>query len=231
MKLKYLIIFTIILLNFVSCIVIYNKESLMPLSEIGNSNSLRKDGYYYVQSYVKTNPYIKNEKGHYIKDTSTIYEQIRINVLALYENGSAMKLGSYSGMQDNRMFNFGIKCNLEDSNTLENAFEFFECYVNELKDKNLNFINYKAEIWDQGVYNATDKQITVQIFYNLRGNYFLYEESGFIENDTTFIMTKAKDFKNGEELKINKTYRFRKMDDFPFIKNYILENKKKFDKN
>ncbi|MFH6966597.1 hypothetical protein [Flavobacterium oncorhynchi] len=229
MKNRIIIVF--FLLTIVSCISIKGKKELMSLNNIGDSNTLRKDGYYYTESYVKTNPYYRNEYGGYVRDSTKTFYQVRISTLALKENGSAMKLGSYSGMQDNLAYNFGIKCDLPDNNTLESAFEHFQCYLTELKNKNLFFLNSKAEIWDQGIYKIENNAITIQIFYNTIGDYNLYEETGIIKNDSTFVLTNATDFQTGKKHEINKVYKFKKMKNFPDIDNYVLKNKKKFSKN
>ena len=62
-------------------------------------------------------------------------------------------------------------------------------------------------------------------------NYNLYEETGFVKNDTTFVLTNVTDYQNGKKHEINKVYKFKRMDNFPQIENYILKNKKKFNKN
>jgi len=203
----------------------------MSLNNIGDSKTLKKEGYYYTENYIKTNPYYRNEYGGYSRDSTISFNQVRISTLVLKSDGSAMKLGSYSGMQDNLAYNFGIKCNLQDNNTLESAFEHFECYVSELKNKNLIFLNSKAEIWDQGIYKTENNTITIQIFYNTIGDYYLYEERGIITNDSTFVLTSATDFQTGKKYEINKVYKFKKTENFPEIDNYILKNKKKFNKN
>jgi hypothetical protein len=225
------IIITLFLITLSSCISIRNRDKLLSLNEIGDSSVLRKDGYYYTENYIKTNPYHRNEYGGYERDSTITFNQVRISTLSLTQNGSAMKLGSYSGMQYNLSYNFGIKCNLQDNNTLESAFEHFQCYVTELQKKNLIFLNSKAEIWDQGVYKIENNIITIQIFYNSIGNYSLYEEKGIIKNDSTFVLTNATDFQTGKKYEIKKEYKFKKMEDFPEIDNYILKNKKKFNKN
>lgn len=220
------------LLLCVSCTAIRNREYLMPLNTVGDQeNSLSKNGYYYLENYVKTNPYYRNEYGGYSRDSTITYSQIRISTLALNSNGSAMKLGSYPGIKDNSSFNYGIKCNLEDNNTLESAFEHFECYIKKIDNKGLNFINAKAEIWNQGVYKISKNKISIQIFYNQFGNYDLYEQTGTILNDSTFVLTKTTDYQTNKSYGINRTYKFKRLDDFPKIDNYILKNKKKFNKN
>ena len=230
-NLKKTILILTISLTLFSCISIRNKNNLFNLNEIGDSIVLKKNGYYYLENYVKTNPYYRNEYGGYSRDSTIIFDQIRISTLSLKENGSAMKLGSFSGMQENLAYNFGVKCSLQDNNTLESAFEHFECYINKLEENNLNFINSKAEIWDQGIYKITNDTIKIQIFYNSMGNYNLYEETGFVKNDTTFVLTNVTDYQNGKKHEINKVYKFKRMDNFPQIENYILKNKKKFNKN
>ena len=204
----------------------------MSINDIGDSkNILRKDGYYYMIKEYDTNPYFINEYGGYSKDTANKFKQINISTLALYKDGSAMKLGTFSGMQDNLAFNFNIKCNLDDHNTLESAFEHFECFIKNNQDKGLNFLNAKAEIWNQGVYKIIDNEITLQIFYNSMGNYFLYEEKGKILNDSTFVLENARDFQNGKDFRINKVFVLRRDDKFPYIPNYILKNKNDFKNN
>ena len=203
----------------------------MSLNNIGDSKTLKKNGYYYTEKYVKTHPYYRNEYGGYSNDSTTIINQVTINTLSLSEDGSAIKLGTYSGMQNNSAYNYGIKCNLEDSNTLESAFEHFECYLKEFKNRNLKFPYSKVEIWNQGVYKIENSSITIQIFYNSLGDYNLYEEKGIIINDSTFILTNALDYQTGEKYEIEKVYKFKKMENFPKIDNYILKNKKRFNKN
>ena len=225
------ILITLFLISLSSCISIRNRDKLLSFNEIGDSKALRKEGYYYTENYIKTNPYYRNEYGGYERDSTLTFNQVRISTLSLKQNGSAMKLGSFSGMQDNLSYNFGIKCNLQDNNTLESAFEHFQCYVNELKKKNLIFLNSKAEIWDQGVYKIENNTITIQIFYNSIGDYSLYEEKGIIKNDSTFVLTNATDFQTGKKYEIKKEYKLKKMEDFPEIDNFILKNKKKFNKN
>jgi hypothetical protein len=212
-----------------SCITIYNKNKVIDLNEIGDrQNKLRKNGYYYRTSEIETFPYYKNTYGGFSQDTTKPYRQIRILPVSLYANGSTIKHGSYSGLTENAAFDFGIKCKLQDNNSLESAFAHFECYAQNLPPKKLNFINKKAEIWDQGIFQVSNDEIKIQIFYNSMGNYYLYEETGKIINDSTFTLSRAKDFETGEEISINETYKFRRMDNFPDIPNYIIKHKSKF---
>lgn len=204
----------------------------MNINSIGlTANELKLNGYYYQEKSYETYPYYRNEYGGYSQDKNKKYNQIRILPIVLYPDGSANKLSSFSGMQDNSAFNYGIKCSLEDNNTIESAYEHFECYLKNRPEDNYIFINKKAEIWSQGVFKTDENKIVLQIFYNSRGNYYLYEESGKIINDTTFILNKAKDFETGKEFEINKKYMFKAMGDMPKIESYILKNKNKFDKN
>ena len=204
----------------------------MNLNTIGSNNQeLKLDGYFYQLKKYETYPYYRNEYGGYQQDTTKKYSQIRILPLTLYSDGSVNSLYSFSGFQDNHAFNYRIKCSLEDNNTIENAFEHFECYLRNRPENKLFFINKKAEIWNQGIYKIEDNKITIQIFYNSIGDYYLYEENGIILNDTTFVLKKAKDYQTGKEYKIEKEYHFKKMNNMPKMESYILKNKKKFNKN
>ena len=222
----------ILILIFTSCIAIKNKKDLMDINKIGLAkNELKLNGYYYLENNHKTFPYYKNEYGGYSQDTTKGYTQIRVSSLLLYADGSAHKLGSFSGMQDNAAFEYGDICALVDSNTIESAFEHFECYLKNMPEDNYFFLNKKAEIWNQGVYKTNGDEIVLQIFYNVMGDYNLYEERGKILNDTTFTLTSAIDYQDGKTFEIEKEYRFRKMDTIAKIESYILKNKNKFDKN
>jgi len=222
----------ILILMFTSCIAIKNKKNLMNINDIGlTKNELKLNGYYYQDKSYKTYPYYKNQYGGYSQDSTKEYNQIRILPIFLDSNGSAEKQGSISGMQDNLGFNYIAKCSLEDNNTIESAFEHFECILNNRPESKLNFINKKAEIWSQGVYKVNGSEIAIQIFYNVMGDYHLYEERGNVLNDTTFILTSAIDYQDGKTFEIEKKYHFKEMNNMPKIESYILKNKNKFEKN
>lgn len=219
----------ILILVFIltSCVTIYNKKKVMDINDIGlTKKELRLDGYYYQKGTAKTHPYVRDGHGGYYLDTSISYQQIRIVPCVLYSDGSVSKLGFYSGMKDNDAFNYNMKCSLLDNNTLESAFDHFECYLKNMKDKNYN---KKYSIWNQGVYKIEDGKIVLQIFYNVWGDYYLYEERGKILNDTTFVLDSAIDYQNGKTHDIHKEFHFNSMDNMPKIESYILNNKKKFD--
>lgn len=210
------------------CAVIHNKHALLDLNQIGDSTTLRKNGYFYRELSVRTNPYFRNEYGGFERDSTITFNQVRIAVLALDPDGSAIRFGSYSGMRDNLSFDFGIKCDLQDNNTLESALRHFECHILQRDEQNIHFMNSKAEIWNQGVYKIDKDSIRIQTYYNTRGNYQLYEESGYIENDSTIVLTKSRDYAENQTEAIHKVFRFKQMDNFPQIDNYILKNRKKF---
>jgi hypothetical protein len=194
----------------------------MNINDIGLSkNELNLNGYYYQEQSYKTYPYYKNEYGGYSQDSTKEYNQIRILPIVLSSNGSAEKQGSISGMQENLVFNYKTKCSLESDNTLESAIKHFECLLNNRPENKLNFINNKAEIWSQGVYKVNGNEIAIQIFYNVMGDYHLYEERGTVLNDTTFILTSAIDYQDGKTFEIEKEYHFKEMNNMPKIENYI----------
>ncbi len=214
---------------YTGCITIYNKKKIIEIKESGDKqNQLKKNGYYYRAVDVETFPYYKNSQGVYSHDSTQPYRQIRIVPLTLFADGSAIKHGSFSGFNENLAFDFRIKCGLEDYNSQEAAFAHFECYVQNIPSQKLNFINKKAEIWNQGLFQVSNDEIKIQIFYNSMGNYYLHEETGKVINDSTFLLTKAKDFQNGKETQIHQIYKFRKMGNFPTIPSYILKHKSKF---
>lgn len=217
----------ILILVFIltSCVTIYNKKKVMDINDIGlTKNELRLDGYYYQKEIFQSHPY-KLSGNVQIIDTSQTYEQIRILPCVLYSDGSVSKLGSYSGVQDINAFRYDIKCSFSGNNTFDSAMEYFECYFKNMKERN----NRKSSIWDQGVYKVDGEKITLQIFYNVWGNYYLYEERGRILNDTTFILNHAIDYQNGETYDIKEQFYFKKMDSMPKIESYIMNHKKKFD--
>jgi len=224
------ILILVVSLCVASCFPIRNKKKVFNLNEIGDSNLLKKNGYYYTESVEKAHPYYRNAYGGYSNDTTIIYDKIEISTLVLNENGSCMQLGIFSGMQENRSFNYEIKCALQSNNTKESALNHFECYFNKMSEKKLSFIKKNSDIWNQGVYKVFGDSIKIQTYYVSISIFYLYEEIGTIKNDTTFVLTNAIDYENGTKYKINKTYKFKKMDNRPEIASYILKNKKKFNK-
>lgn len=202
----------------------------MPLDMIGTDNrSLKLYGYYYQEKEVKSHPYYRNKYGGYSQDSSVIFNEARIIPLILYPDGTAAAMDYFTGLQDNSAFDFKKTCALADRNTIESAFAHFECYLkNEEYKIRTNFITRKAQIWDQGVYRIENNKITIQTFYNLTGNYYLYEESGDIINDSAFILKRKIDFRTGKESEISRVYTFRNMPDMPKIESYILKHKQKF---
>ena len=201
----------------------------MPINEIGDrQNKLRKNGYYYQTLEIETYPYYKNSYGGYSQDSTKPYKQIRLYPIILFANGSTINYGSFSGLAENSAFNFGQKCNLTDSNTLQSSIAHFECYMQNLPPLRLNFINKKAEIWNQGIFQVSNNEIRIQIFYNSIGNYYLYEKTGKVINDSTFSLSSVKDFQNGKEEKITEIFKFHEMNNLPVISSYILNHKSKF---
>ncbi len=221
------------IINFTSCVVIQNKKSLISLKSIGSDNKdILLDGYYYQEKTIQKGHYYKNKYGGYSED-SIKYDQFRIAPLLLYSDGSANILYSFSGLQENTRFDFKAECGLLNNNSTESALKHFECYFRYgyEKDNKKDFISKKSQIWNQGVYKVSGSKITLQIFYNVMGDYYLYEERGKIINDSTFLLTNATDFKTKKEYEINHLYKFRKMTDMPSIESYILNNSNKFNKN
>ena len=203
----------------------------MNINDIGlTNNELKLNGYYYLIKSYKTYPYYRNEYGGYSKDTTNEINQIRISPIIFDVNGSTEKQSSISGMQDNLGFNYLANCSLIDSNTVESAFTHFECLLKNHPKSKYNLINRKAKIWSQGVYKVNGNKITIHTFYNVIGNYHLYEERGIVLNDTTFVLTSAIDHQNGKKYDIDKEYHFRAMNNMPKIDSYILNHKTKFSK-
>lgn len=215
---------------FCSCVTINNKNYLLPISELGlNQEKLQIDGYFYQVIESKAYPYYKNDYGGYSQDTSKGYQQTRIIPLILNANGTAYALGYFSGMQNNSTFNFEV-CGLFDNNSLVGAQTHFECYIQNQTKSKFNFMNKKSEIWNQGVYTIQDKKIVLQIFYNVWGDYFLYEKHGQVNEDGSIAFNYAKDYQNNTEHVINEKYFFRECLNMPEIESYILNNEAKFRK-
>jgi hypothetical protein len=221
---------SIFILSINSCITIHNKKFLQDLDEIGDpQKSLRLDGYYYYQYEVVNYPYDKNRYGGYSQNLKAPYNQVRIQPIVLNKNGSLEKIGSYSGLRENLTFDFKEYCYLSDENSLFSAQNHFECYIRIHPTDKSYFPHFKSEIWDQGVFHIKGNEIKLQVFYNVSGNYYLYEERGIISGDTAFTLTSATDFQDGKKHEINRTFVFKKMADVPEIPSYILKHRKKFD--
>ena len=104
------------------CVTIRNEDKLMSVKTIGQkSNELKLNGYYFRAVTVNKAPYYRNGYGGYSEDTTKKQEQIRVIPIVLYADGSAHIYSSFSGLQENSSFNYRVKCNLEELNTLQNA--------------------------------------------------------------------------------------------------------------
>ncbi len=200
----------------------------MPLDSIGVPNAqLKLNGYYYQEKSEEAYTYYRNSYGGYSQDSSKAFLQTRILPITLFKNGSVNKHGSFSGMQDNLGFEFS-QCNLTDNNTLSSAFKHFECYLTNPPKSRASFITKKAQIWGQGVFKIDGNTIVIQTFYNVMGNYNLFEERGTIVNDSVFKLTTARDYRTDQTKSIKKTYRFKAYKNMPNIESYILSHPTKF---
>jgi len=231
LKMKKLILISFIISFFISCISIRNKDLLLPFDSIGDTIKLRKNGYYFTETFVKAHPIYTDKNGWIAMDSTKLYNQIRISSLVLYSNGSVIKTGSFSGDRDRKVFDFGIQCDLEESNTLLRAQENLECYYSKLNENNIYSADSKVSVWGNGIYRIHKNSIIIQSYYNQLGNYNLMEERGIIINDSTFLLKERIDYGSGNTLEIDKTYKFKEWKEMPYFENYILKNKEKFKKN
>lgn len=221
----YFIIFSIF---FSSCIRIFNKKQLMPLNDIGDTRRiLKKNGFYYSEFITLKSNYNK-EVNQRIKDSSSTFSKVGIKTKKIYDDGSIFDLGQWFGILDELQRNKG---NLEDINTLESALNHFQNkvnYINRIKKSNYNLINSNSKIWDQGIFRINNDGIKIQTFYNWIGNYYLFEESGILINDTTFVIKNSFDYRTKEAKEANDTFKFKQMENLNEMENFILKNKKKF---
>ncbi|MFD1257236.1 hypothetical protein ACFQ3S_10540 [Mucilaginibacter terrae] len=211
------------------CVTIRNEDKLMSVKNIGQTSSqLKLNGYYFHAVTVIKAPYHRNGYGGYSEDTTKKQEQIRVIPLVLYADGSTHVYGSFSGLQENSSFNYRVKCNLEELNTLQNACEHFECYFTAMGNEKVYFYNKKAEILDQGIFRIQNNEIVIQYYYVSMDAYQLAEERGRVLNDSTFVITKIIDHETGKEQATNEVYQFKRWDQLPKMDSYILKNPKKF---
>jgi hypothetical protein len=194
-----------------------------------NSN-FKLNGYYYLVNEIKSYPYYKNQYGGYSQDSTKGYKKVLIKPLLLFGDGSAYSPGYFSGMQDNLVFNFA-NCGLVDNNTIIGAQTHFECYVLNRPEQKYNFMNRKGEIWNQGLFRVDGNIIRLQIFYNVWGDYYLYEKTGQILADGSIKFIYAKDYQDNEEYGLEEIYYFKEFMIEPKFGSYIMKNKKEFNKN
>jgi len=195
-----------------------------------NNSKFKLNGYYYHVNEIESYPYYKNQYGGYSQDSTKSYTKILIKPLMLYGDGSAYLPDHFSGMQDNLVFNFA-NCGLVNNNNIIGAQTHFECYVLNRPEKQYNFMNRKGEIWNQGLFKVDGNTIKLQIFYNVWGNYYLYEKTGHILADGSIKFIHAKDYQNNVEFDLEERYYFKEFMIEPKVESYIMKNKHEFNKN
>ena len=220
-KMKYKLIYFLILLLFNSCFVVKHKKNVVNIEERGDKNGQMKlDGYYYRVFEREAFPYYKNEFGGFTENKSEPYQQKLIKPIILNSNGTIRTFNYQSGLQENLDFDFEYNCGLSDLNSTKSSIEHFECKLNN--DKN------KYDVWGKGVFKVGDSNILIQYYINWIGEYYLREQKGKILTDSTFILTEQYDYKLDTTYQINEFYKFKKFKNKPDSINFITKHPKRF---
>jgi hypothetical protein len=90
----------------------------------------------------------------------------------------------------------------------------------------------KSDIWNWGVYKVDNDSILIQYYRNELGDYYLIEQTGVIQNDSTLTILSEREYKspnsNGYYMTLEKIYKFKHLDSKPDSTNYIMMNEDKF---
>lgn len=210
-----------------SQIQIHNKKNLFSREEIGNINhlSFATDGYYYT---IKTDTlYHKADLQHdgtYNKEKSYYYPVKYLRCLFFSTDGFVIQKDfttPYVHNQDSiKYYNQNLITIFEKRLAASNRVEGL------VKKEDLWFLNKKAQIWNNGIYKIEGNSIDVQLYKNVRGDYYLVGYSGSFKNDD-LVFTKEYLYEEKQTHNDTLYYKFRKFN-LKTISNYIKENPKKF---
>ncbi|MEM0544044.1 hypothetical protein WFZ85_15745 [Flavobacterium sp. j3] len=232
MKLNKITVLLLLSYFFISsCAVTHHKKNLIDFKTNKISESkLKLDGYFYHEYEMDINwenppyPYEKyiNETG--IKKSKTL------NAIFIYDDGFTYVLSGIDGINsyycaDGRII----------ENSYQNAHKNIKLMVEAQKsnDKKIrrrcdfepDYINQKGltEIVGNTIkiqYYQTEMQIPNKDSFN---SYYLYEMSGIIENDTTFIINKIKSYRTENTKDVSYIYKFKKAQK-PELQNYFKKH-------
>lgn len=193
------------------------------------SPRFRTNGYYYheyeVTDYLADRP--NNTGGRTVIDESE-YKRKYVEVVIPYINGY-IYYGNWSitGIEKN-------VTNQKELNILNQYPNVLSSFEEAIKTNKYLFrkTGRRSDIWNWGIFYLKNDSVSIQYYENVSGNYFLNELKGIIENDTTIIILKEKEYKNhlskGYEKRINEVFHFRKLINKPDSSNYIMMNRHRF---
>ncbi|OQP54534.1 hypothetical protein A4H97_21425 [Niastella yeongjuensis] len=201
--------------------VVNHKRHVINLDKVGDKlRPICTAGYYYQEREEIAFPYVKNHFGGYTEDSTKPYLQKQIRPLTLHKDGTLLTFGISTGFQENHAFDYAATCELQDSNSIDNAKKHIECDIRHYKNR--------YPIWGKGVFKTEENEIVIQYYVNWIGEYYLVEKKGKVLSDTAFVLTKSFDYKLNEAKDIYELYKFQQFDIKPDSTNYILKHKRKF---
>jgi len=191
---------------------------------IHNEKILRTDGYYFSEKITNFSCYKYNE----IDESSNreIHYGKSVDIVVLYNSGGAIVTmnSTWSGKPDT----FWHDCNFPDSlNTFDKAREDFEYYVKNIEPKRMNDGKDFHGVFEL----KDDNRIKFSIYHNVSrfsSNSYVGFYEGEILNDSTFVIDKRWINTKIDESFVEKKYHLKKIDIKPMEKNFMLENRHRF---
>ncbi len=193
-----------------SCNIIHHKSKLHLIDKPFSMDSIsfRTNGYYYT--------ILENERSQ----AGTYY----IKPLIFYDNGYVRKAEfryghfvSLSAESERKKIDLTLK-EIERSITVDSF-----------------HVQIENTIWDWGLYNQYQDSILIQSYYNILGEYELFDWGGKVLNDSTILFTSKFGYKQSNKPyligeSIEEIYRFRKFPIKPDSINYIMNHRDRFGK-
>ena len=229
---KKTVLYFVLCFIVLSCAVTHDKRNLINFNTNRlTEKNIKLNGYYYCE-YERNidyeNPPFYYEE--YIKITGIKKVKV-LNSLFFYDDGFTLPLDGVDGLTTYYCAQGG-----KSENSYENAHQNIHLIIEAQKsnDKRIkrncdfrpNEISGKGltEILGNKIkiqYYQTEKQIPNKDSFN---SYYLYEMNGIIKNDSTFIISEIKNYRNDSIIKVNYTYKFRQSNKKPEILNYFKKN-------
>jgi hypothetical protein len=213
---------------------IFNRNDLIinEKTDSSKTKSFRIDGYYYHKTesldFLKEIP---KQGGGVKKLADSEFKRKEIEALILYSNG-------YLYCSDNLLISTEIEVNRSTESDLERLNHYDSVLIQFEHDlKNNHFASRpkngrKSDIWNWGVYKVDNDSILIQYYRNELGDYYLIEQTGVIQNDSTLTILSEREYKSpnskGYYMTLEKIYKFKHLDSKPDSTNYIMMNEDKF---
>lgn len=175
---------------------------------------LRTDGYYYRFQNLDSHKSFRNDFDDYASADKRVFLPL---VLSPEGNAFAQSSLSDAKAQDAK------PCFTSDGSQTENSLKNFECLLTSEQTKK------QWSLWKTGDFEIVGTSISLRMRYSDDKNPE-FEESGFVLNDSSFVLKTSVNLKNGSRQPIDKKFCFRHFDNIPNLEKELLAHKKKIKK-